>query len=516
MIKQSDQTLLQKKGISAEVVNKQLSQFKTGFPFMDIKNPASTTDGIISLDEEQKLMFTDQFRTGIDNGYSVLKFVPASGAATRMFKDIFTFINADKSQQELLKKNGPIHDFLSHIEHFAFSKELSKISGVNFSDQQAVFENASLIAEKLLLPDGLNYGKYPKGILMFHNENGRATTPIEEHLCEGATYGQDNEGNVNIHFTVSSDHKSLFEDIVNKNSPLYEAKFNTDFNITYSTQKAHTDTLAVNVDNTPFRKENDELLFRPGGHGALIENLNDLDADIIFIKNIDNVIPEYRLKDTIQYKEALAGVLYFYQQKIFNYLETLDNNQYKNELLNEILDFMQVELYIVIPDDVKNNSDAEKRSYIQSKLNRPVRVCGMVKNEGEPGGGPFWGVGINGEASLQIVEGSQIDMNDAEKLKLVEQSTHFNPVDLICGIKDFKGDKFNLMDFVDLKTGFISSKSLDGKSLKALELPGLWNGAMSDWITLFVEVPISTFNPVKTVNDLLRIQHQPEKNESHS
>ncbi|MGQ1783799.1 MULTISPECIES: DUF4301 family protein [unclassified Saccharicrinis] len=515
MIKQNDQTLLQSKGISKEKVEEQLSQFKIGFPFMDIKKPASVSDGIISLDEEQKLMFTDQFRTGVDNGCSIIKFVPASGAATRMFKDMFAFINADKDKQEQLKKEGPIKDFLIHIQHFAFSEELAKASGVDFSNEQAVFENGALIVEKLLLPDGLNYGKFPKGVLKFHLDGKKATTPIEEHLSEGATYGQDADGNVNIHFTVSGDHQSLFENIVNKNLPLYEAKYNASFNISYSTQKAHTDTIAVNPDNTPFRTDNDELLFRPGGHGALIENLNDLDADIIFIKNIDNVIPEYRLRDTIQYKEALAGVLYFYQQKIFEYLEELDNNKEDLDLLDEILDFMQVELFISLPKMIGDYSDAEKRLYIQSKLNRPIRVCGMVKNEGEPGGGPFWGVGTNGETSLQIVEGSQIDMNNPEKKKLVQQSTHFNPVDLICGTKNYKGEKFNLLEYVDPKTGFISNKSLNGKDLKALELPGLWNGAMSDWTTLFVEVPISTFNPVKTVNDLLRVQHQPETAESH-
>lgn len=510
MITDKDKSLLNSKGIPAENVNKQLKQFEKGFAFMDIQKPASTGNGIIVLDEEEKLMFTDQYRTGIDEGCTVIKFVPASGAATRMFKDMFGFIHADKAKQEELKKEGAIQEFLTRINDFAFSEELSKVSGIDFSDKKAVMDNAVLIVEKLLLPDGLNYGNHPKGVLKFHLEDDRATTPIEEHLCEGATYGQDNEGIVNIHFTVSGDHKELFKEVVNKNMPYYEAKYDVNFNISFSEQKGHTDTIAVNPDNSPFRTEDGQLLFRPGGHGALIENLNDLDADIIFIKNIDNVIPEYRLKDTIQYKEALAGILYQYQQKIFDYLQKLSDDKEDTQLLKEILNFMQDELFIAMPEGIADYPYDEKRLHITSKLNRPIRVCGMVKNEGEAGGGPFWGIGKYGETSLQIVEGSQIDMDNDAKKKLVKKSTHFNPVDLVCGTKDYKGNKFDLLEFVDPKTGFISNKSVGGKELKALELPGLWNGAMSDWTTLFVEVPISTFNPVKTVNDLLRPQHQPQ------
>jgi len=513
MTNEQDLNYLKEKGITNEQVEHQLNHFKSGFPFMDIQKPASIGDGIIRLDEEQKLMFTDQYRDGIDEGLTVLKFVPASGAATRMFKDLFGFINAEKSKQEELKTNGPIKDFLSHIKHFAFSKELEALSGVDFSDESAVFENGALIVEKLLLPEGLNYGNFPKGVLLFHKNEDKSTSPIEEHMIEGAMYAQDNEGIVNLHFTVSEDHIDLFKNIVNKNISMFEAKYDVRYEISYSTQKPSTDTIAVNLDNTPFRTDDDQLVFRPGGHGALIENLNDLDADIIFIKNIDNVVPSYRLKDTIQYKEALAGVLYFYQQKIFAYLENLEENNDDIEIIDEIIDFMQVELFIDIPENI--SSKKEKVDFIVSKLNRPIRVCGMVRNEGEPGGGPFWGIGKHNEVSLQVVESSQIDINNEAKKKILKQSTHFNPVDLICGIKNYKEEKFNLLDFVDPKTGFISSKSLNGKDLKALELPGLWNGAMSDWTTLFVEVPVSTFNPVKTVNDLLRIQHQPENSVLH-
>jgi hypothetical protein len=501
MITANDLSQFKNKGISIEKVNLQLEQFKSGFPYMNIQKPASISDGIITLDEEQKFMFTDKYREGIEKGYNIIKFIPASGAATRMFKDLFSFIHATPNQQEKMLKTGPIHKFLTNIKYFAFSKELEKHSGINFSDKTAVKQHADSIIKSLLLPKKLNYGNYPKGVLKFHISNNKTLTPIEEHLTEGALYGANNKGLVNIHFTVSENHLYLFEEIVKKNQLLLEAKYNVRYNITYSTQKASTDTIAVNPDNTPFRNENGDILFRPGGHGALIENLNDLDG-------------EYRLKDTIQYKEALAGILYFYQQQIFTYLKEL--NQNTNEtLLNEILDFMQVELFITIPDTILQASNEEKTSFIRTKLDRPVRVCGMVKNEGEPGGGPFWGIGKYGEASLQIVESSQINLNNTEKQEIVKQSTHFNPVDLVCGIKDYQGQKFDLHKYVDAKTGFITNKSLNGKELKALELPGLWNGAMSDWTTIFVEVPITTFNPVKTVNDLLREQHQPESSIYH-
>jgi hypothetical protein len=496
MITANDLSHFKNKGIPIEKVNLQLEQFKTGFPYMNVQKPASISDGIIALDEEQKFMFTDKYREGIENGCSIIKFVPASGAATRMFKDLFGFICADPNRQEKMLKTGPIHEFLANIKCFAFSKELEKHSDINFSDEAAVKQNAISIIKSLLLPEKLNYGNYPKGILKFHISDDKILTPIEEHLTEGALYGANNKSIVNIHFTVSENHLSLFKEIVKKSQLLLEAKYDVRYNITYSTQKTSTDTIAVNPDNTPFRDENDDILFRPGGHGALIENLNDLDGDIVFIKNIDNVIPEYRLKDTIQYKEALAGILYFYQQQIFTYLKELNQNT-------------------TIPDTILQASNKEKTSFIQTKLDRPMRVCGMVKNEGEPGGGPFWGIGKNGEISLQIVESSQIDLNNKKKQEIVKQSTHFNPVDLVCGIKNYKGQKFDLHKYVDAKTGFITNKSLNGKELKALELPGLWNGAMSDWTTIFVEVPISTFNPVKTVNDLLREQHQPESSIYH-
>ena len=329
---------------------------------------------------------------------------------------------------------------------------------------------------------------------------------MEEHLVEGALYAASN-GEANVHFTVSNEHMEFFEKKVSQQSDKYAKKYNINYNITFSEQKSSTDTIAANADNTPFRTTDGRLLFRPGGHGALIENLNDIDADVIFIKNIDNVVPDRLKADTIEYKQVIAGILVSLQKKAFEHLNTLDSGKYNHEKLEEIIRFVQQEL-CCRKSDIKHLEDTELVIYLKEKLNRPMRVCGVVKNVGEPGGGPFLTYNQDGTVSLQILESSQIDKNNQEYMKMFTTGTHFNPVDLVCAVKDYKGKSFNLPDFVDKATGFISSKSKDGKELKALELPGLWNGAMSDWNTIFVEVPLSTFNPVKTVNDLLREQHQ--------
>ena len=329
---------------------------------------------------------------------------------------------------------------------------------------------------------------------------------MEEHLVEGALYAANRNGKVNVHFTVSPEHRALFQALVEEKAATYAKKFGVEYSISFSEQKPSTDTVAADMENKPFRDQG-KLLFRPGGHGALIENLNDLEADVIFIKNIDNVVPDKLKGDTVEYKKLIAGVLVTLQQKVFAYLELLDSGKYTHEQLLEMLQFLQKSLYCKNPA-VKDLEDSELAIYLKKKLNRPMRVCGMVKNVGEPGGGPFLAYNQDGTISLQILESSQIDMNDSEKKEMFEKGTHFNPVDLVCAVRNYKGEKFNLVDYVDKATGFISYKSKNGKDLKALELPGLWNGAMSDWNTVFVEVPLSTFNPVKTVNDLLRDQHQ--------
>jgi len=350
----------------------------------------------------------------------------------------------------------------------------------------------------------------PKALLHFHLYPDGPRRAFEEHLVEAAHYAADKKGVARVHFTVSPEHQQEFEEAVESARTKYENHFGIHFNISFSQQKSSTDTMAVDMDNEPFRNEDGSLLFRPGGHGALIENLNDLKGEIIFVKNIDNIVPD-RLRDTTYlYKKVIGGLLFRLQEKAFYYLDKLEEGNLSDEELDEIKTFAREQLNIFIPVAYEGYEKIEKIDFLFNKINRPMRVAGMVKNEGEPGGGPFWVVNEQDEWSLQIVESSQMNLKDAEQQKIVSGATHFNPVDLVCGVRDYQGNPFDLREFVDPQTGFISVKSKDGRELKALELPGLWNGAMADWITLFVEAPLVTFNPVKTINDLLRPQHQPE------
>ena len=505
MLTQEDKSYIASKGITEEQIEEQLDSFRKGFPYLKLYGAASTENGILAPDAEQVDHFLKVWDTYIQSDRKVVKFVPASGAASRMFKNMFGFLEAsyDAPQTEFEKT------FFADIKKFAFYGDLNaacqKMTGKDIDTLVAEGQYKPVVAA-LLNEAGLNYGQLPKGLLKFHRYENGARTPVEEHLVEGALYAANRTGRVNVHFTVSPEHRELFLKLVDEKAKTFAKRYGVRFDISFSEQKSSTDTIAADEQNEPFRVDG-KLFFRPGGHGALIENLNDLDADIVFIKNIDNVVPDKFKGDTITYKKLLAGVLITLQQKAFGYLQLLESGKYSHEQVLEILQFLQKQLYCKLPD-TKLLEDTELVVYLKRKLNRPMRVCGMVKNVGEPGGGPFLAYNNDGTVSLQILESSQIDMNDPEKKEMFECGTHFNPVDLVCAVRNFKGEKFNLTEYVDKNTGFISSKSKSGRSLKALELPGLWNGAMSDWNTVFVEVPLTTFNPVKTVNDLLREQHQ--------
>ncbi len=514
MFTDKDIEQIEKRGSFLPEIETQIAHFKKGFPFLNVLKPATIGDGIIRMDEEQVLTAVKQYIQKVQKGLKPVKFVPASGAASRMFQSLFSFAEVANTNEKAVKllnesKYKSVAQFFNQIEDFAFFKKLdSALGGIKNSDGALKYCE---IIDYLLSDKGLNYGFLPKGLLDFHLYIEGPRTPVEEHMIEGALYGSDSQGIVKLHFTASPEHKGLFKNKILQAAPVLETKFGVKYDITFSEQKPFTDTIAVDPENNPFRLSDGSLFFRPAGHGALLDNLNELDGDILFVKNIDNVVPD-RLKDeTVRYKMALALLLSEYQERIFNYLQLLENGagSISDEMIFEIAEFTKKELCTEPPDNQSNVDKKTLLHYLYLKLNRPIRICGMVRNEGEPGGGPFWAMNTDGTVSLQVVESSQIDHNDPGQKEILHHSTHFNPVDLVCGIRDFKGKKFNLLKYRDPETGFISSKSKDGKTLKAQELPGLWNGAMADWITLFVEVPVITFNPVKTINDLLRTEHQP-------
>jgi hypothetical protein len=505
MFTSSDLTQIAAKGITEKQLEAQLENFETGFPYLKLEGAAAVGAGILAADASERQKFIDLWNSYKKEGNKIVKFVPASGAASRMFKNMFAFLDADYDQPTTEFEKT----YFDNIEKFAFYDALNDMCEKNEGkDIKHLISSGHYkeVVANMLESKGLNYGQLPKGLLLFHKYPEGPRTPMEEHLVEGALYASSN-GEANIHFTVSAEHKALFEKKVNEKIGFYTDKFGIKYHVSFSEQKPCTDTMAATPDNKPFRSDDGKLVFRPGGHGALIENLNDIGADVVFIKNIDNVVPDKYKDDTVTYKQLIAGVLVSLQKQAFDYLRILDSGNYNHAILEEIIHFVQQKLFCR-NRDIKHLEDAELVIYLKKKLNRPMRVCGVVKNVGEPGGGPFLAYNQDGTISLQILESSQIDKNNAAYMKMFTDGTHFNPVDLVCGVKDYQGKSFNLPDYVDKNTGFISSKSKNGKELKALELPGLWNGAMSDWNTVFVEVPLSTFNPVKTVNDLLREQHQ--------
>jgi hypothetical protein len=506
MLKPDDLLQLKLKNLTEVQIEEQLDYFRKGFPFLKIKSFASVGKGILRLTEDVQNEYIEIWDGYLNDKRQITKFVPASGAASRMFKDIYTFLSASYDVPETdIEKT-----FFKNIKKFAFYDILNNVCLANESFDIPVLMTKGqykIIAANLLGRKGLDYGDLPKALLLFHHYPEGARTALEEHLAEGAMYAKNAENRVALHFTVSPGHLSLFRKLAEEKAPVYEKMLGVKYDLTFSTQQSDTDTIAVDGANAPLRDIKDKIIFRPGGHGALIQNLNALNADIVFIKNIDNIVPDHFKDVTVRFKKVIAGVLVSLQKQIFEYVRLIESGDYVHEQVEEMIHFLQDKLF-VRNLEIKYLEDVELILYIKRKLMRPLRVCGMVRNVGEPGGGPFLTINADGTISPQILESSQIDMNDPEARAAFEQGSHFNPVDLVCAIKDVHGRKYNLPDYVDKDTGFISKKSKDGRQLKALELPGLWNGAMSDWNTVFVEVPAETFNPVKTVNDLLRPQHR--------
>lgn len=477
MFTSDDLSQIAQHGLTEETVRRQIENFRRGFPFLRVTRAATAGDGILVLSEAEANAAVARYETSVCR-LRVVKFVPASGAATRMFKELFEFVNEGR-------RGKGVDTLLEHIGQFAFWPELEALLPAGADDCAVV---------DAIVNDGLGYGSKPKGLVTFHAYPEGARKAVEEHLAEGAQYAA-TDGTVRIHFTVSPEHRTGFEELLARKVPVYEDRYGVRYEISFSVQKPSTDTIAVNPDNTPFRTDDGRLLFRPAGHGALIENLNEIDADLVFIKNIDNVTTDARRGDTIRYKKALAGILLDLQTESFEFLRALEVGGAE---LAPIAEFIEKKLCVKLPDHYDT-------ALLKSILDRPIRVCGMVRNEGEPGGGPFWVANPDGTESLQIAESSQIAPAD---LPLMKSASHFNPVDLVCGVRTSRDGKFDLGAFTDPQTGFVSTKSSEGRELRAQELPGLWNGAMARWNTVFVEVPVTTFSPVKVVLDLLRPQHQ--------
>lgn len=509
-----DIKLIESKGLTLEKVNRQIDQFRQGMPNMNLKEAAVVGHGILRLSKDQQDHFVDFFndkRKDVD----FVKFVPASGAATRMFKFLFNFLNDFDPDNESINayinrtKDSNLSIFYIGLKDFPFYHIIKKQLYKDYQDFDSLPKSKQLylFVKTMLDADKFDYGSYPKGLLPFHQYKDHTVTAFEEHLLESASYASAN-GKAHLHFTISELHTDKFNAEFNKIKQRIEELTNIKFNIDFSYQKQSTDTIAVTPDNKPFRQEEGTLLFRPSGHGALLENLNQINADVIFIKNIDNVVINNYSDQIGFYKKMLAGLLLELQEAVFKHQRLLDHQNLSEESIVETANFITKELNVVLNNDFEKYSTKYQIDYLKEKLNRPIRICGMVKNEGEPGGGPFWVKSENGYTSLQIVESAQVDKKNKHQKEIFKDSTHFNPVDLVCGVKNYKGEKYNLMEFVDNKSAFITKKTVQGKEIKALELPGLWNGSMAKWNTVFVEVPLITFNPVKTVNDLLKDTHQ--------
>ena len=505
MFTPEDRKQLSQKGISEQQIENQLRQFREGFPYLHLRAAASIGNGILSPSDSESQAFVEAWEMYKAEGHHITKFVPASGAASRMFKNLFEFRDGEQDAPQ----SDFMRTFFERLHDFAFFPALDDACVVLYGEPADALVEAGRfrdVVSALLDDEGLGYGQLPKGLLQFHAYKDCARTPLEEHLVEAALYAT-SDGKADVHFTVSTEHRELFEELVERVLPEYEKLFGVHYHISFSEQKPSTDTLAATLDNEPFRTDDGRLLFRPGGHGALIQNLSELESDIIFIKNIDNVVPDRLKPATTLWKKVIAGVLVTLQRQAFSYLRRLDEGNVGRAELDEMCQFLRRELCTEVPG-ISELSEAELIETLRCKFNRPMRVCGMVRNVGEPGGGPFLAFNPDGSVSPQILESSQIDTHNPTYMAMFQGGTHFNPVDLVCATRDYQGNHFDLPRYVDPATGFISSKSKNGRELKALELPGLWNGAMSDWSTIFVEVPLETFNPVKTVNDLLRPQHQ--------
>ncbi len=500
---ESDLQTIRKEGLTAEEVSSQLKILHSKMIPLRLDRPSSIGDGIVAIpNSDRKVLISIHNQAAADGKMS--KFVPASGAASRMFSSWFNYY-----EMEDFNDTEDAGILRNKIIGFAFYDDLSNIISREGRNIRSILRgDISEILEYILTAKGLNYAHLPKALLKFHTYSDHNRTSLEEHLVEATMYVQDKNRICRVHITISEEYKSDVENYISSIRKYYETKYNVQFEISLSVQFPSTNTIAIGMEGKPFRDETGKLAFRPGGHGALLKNLSTIEEDIIFVKNIDNIVPDRLKSETVLHKKILGGYLIKLREEIFHYLRFLNENEPDAKQLSEITGFCRERLYTILPSDFEGFSNSGKKDFIFEILNRPLRVCGMVRNEGEPGGGPFWVEGKGGKQSLQIVEKAQIDTKSEEQKTIWKSSTYFNPVDLVCSIKDYRGEKFDMGKYVDNETYIVSDKSYNGKPIKILELPGLWNGSMAGWNTIFVEVPSITFNPVKTVEDLLKDEHQ--------
>ena len=504
-LNEMDKQTLSQRGTSVEKIESQLRMLRSGFPYLHVLCAATPGNGILQLTDEERKHYERIWKDYLADGARVIKMVPASGAASRMFKDLFAFAAESSDAPD----TDFIREFCERIHCFPFFDRLdAKCEELYGKSIDGLFDEGRRrdVVKALVSDKGLAYGAMPKALLPFHRHGQDTRTALEEHLAEGAQYAKGTDNIVHVHFTVSDEHRQAVENLLKTSVPDMEKVYGVRYDVSLSVQKPSTDTVALAPDGELYR-EDGSLFFRPGGHGALIENLAEIDGDVIFIKNIDNVVPDSKRDSTIEYKQVLGGLLVETARKIRHYAGELHTSLPSRPELDEMLGFLRERLCIST-DKAARMDDLELADFLMCKLERPIRVCGMVRNEGEPGGGPYIVYDNEGTSAPQILESTQINPKAPDSPRLLKDATHFNPVDLAVITTDSSGARFDLKDFVDQSTGFISSKSHKGTEIKALELPGLWNGAMSDWNTIFVEVPADTFNPVKTVNDLLRPAHQ--------
>lgn len=516
---EKDRKQIQAHGLTEDQVKKQIQVFESGAPYADLDRPCVVGDGIQRLTAEEVNEYAASYEKAAAAGRRLTKFVPASGAATRMFKALLKISGGhERIERNMIasgaaEKDGEYEEaltFIDHIEKFAFYDVLSDKMKSDGYDIAALRESGdfTMILSYILTKRGLDYSRKPKGQILFHRYPTGPRTAFEEHLVDAAAYVADGKGTCSLHFTVSPEHENGFSSLLEEKGPSFEKAYKVRFDVRFSHQQPHTDTIAVDMENRPFRDKEGKLVFRPGGHGALIGNLSDLEGDIVFIKNIDNVVPDTFKPETILWKKVLAGYLLRLEKEIKTHQERIRRSETNENDVASALRFVENQLGVTVSGQVKNSSSEKIRRYLMDRLDRPLRVCGMVPSSGEAGGGPFWVKSPDGSLSIQIVESAQIDSESASQKDIMKHLTHFNPVDIVCSLRNEKNEPYDLSRFVDTKAVFISRKSKDGRELKALEHPGLWNGAMAYWNTVFIEVPLITFNPVKTVNDLLRRTHQ--------